>query len=156
MEENNNSNRPGSNGPGNNGGGDNNKSPKNRQSILVVLIVTMLTMLAWNYFTGMGAGSTVITYDEFIEMLDKGEVESVELTSNQIKITAKEKNARGGDIIYTTGIMPDYQLEEKLIEADVIHSAPISDMPRYTLKRKRVSPSRMWQVRRKPRNHCRR
>ena len=70
MEENNNSNRPGSNGPGNNGGGDNNKSPKNRQSILVVLIVTMLTMLAWNYFTGMGAGSTVITYDEFIEMLD--------------------------------------------------------------------------------------
>ncbi len=128
MEENNNSNRPGSNGPGNNGGGDNNKSPKNRQSILVVLIVTMLTMLAWNYFTGMGAGSTVITYDEFIEMLDKGEVESVELTSNQIKITAKEKNARGGDIIYTTGIMPDYQLEEKLIEADVIHSAPISDM----------------------------
>lgn len=123
MEDNNNSNR-----PGNNGGGDNNKTPKNRQSILVILIVTMLMMLAWNYLTGMGSGSTVITYDEFMEMLEKGEVESVEVSSSQIKIVAKEKNARGGDIIYTTGVMPDYQLEQKLNEADVTYSAPNSDM----------------------------
>ncbi|MCI8375645.1 MAG: ATP-dependent zinc metalloprotease FtsH [Lachnospiraceae bacterium] len=122
MEENNNSNRPGNQ----NGGGDNNKNPRNRQSILMILIVTMLTMLAWNYLTGMGTGSSVITYDEFMEMLDNGEVEAVELSSNQIKITAKEKNARGGDIVYTTGVMPDYQLEQKLIEAGVKHSAPIS------------------------------
>lgn len=123
MEDNNNSNR-----SGNNGGGDNNKTPKNRQSILVILIVTMLMMLAWNYLTGMGSGSTVITYDEFMEMLEKGEVESVEVSSSQIKIVAKEKNARGGDIIYTTGVMPDYQLEQKLNEADVTYSAPNSDM----------------------------
>lgn len=123
MEDNNNSNR-----PGNNGGGDNNKTPKNRQSILVILIVTMLMMLAWNYLTGMGSGSTVITYDEFMEMLEKGEVESVEVSSSQIKIVAKEKNARGGDIVYTTGVMPDYQLEQKLNEADITYSAPNSDM----------------------------
>lgn len=123
MEDNNNSNR-----PGNNGGGDNNKTPKNRQSILVILIVTMLMMLAWNYLTGMGSGSTVITYDEFMELLEKGEVESVEVSSSQIKIVAKEKNARGGDIVYTTGVMPDYQLEQKLNEADITYSAPNSDM----------------------------
>ncbi len=123
MEENNNSNR-----PGNNGGGDNNKNPKNRQSILVVLIITMISLLAWNYFNGMGANITVITYDEFMEMLEKDQVESVELASNQLKITAKEKNARGGDIVYATGIMPDYQLEQKLSEAGVEYSTPISDM----------------------------
>ena len=92
------------------------------------MIVTMLMMLAWNYLTGMGAGSSVITYDEFMEMLEKGEVDSVEVSSNQIKIVAKEKNARGGDIVYTTGIMPDYQLEQKLSEAGVTYSAPNSDM----------------------------
>ncbi|MCI8559197.1 MAG: ATP-dependent zinc metalloprotease FtsH [Lachnospiraceae bacterium] len=124
MEENNNSNRPGNN----NGGGDNNKNPKNRQNILMILIAAMVAMLAWSYLTGMGSSSTVITYDEFIEMLENGEIESVEMTSNQIKIVAKEKNARGGDVIYTTGIMPDYQLEEKLLEAGVTHGAPISDM----------------------------
>ena len=123
MEENNNSNR-----PGNNGGGDNNKSPKNRQSILVILIVTMLMMLAWSYITGMGSNVTVITYDEFMEMLDKGQVEKVELASNQIKIVAKEKNARGGDIVYATGIMPDYQLVEKLGKAGVVYDTPISDI----------------------------
>lgn len=123
MEENNNSNR-----PGNNGGGDNNKTPKNRQSILVIMIVTMLTLLAWNYFTGMGSNVTVITYDEFTEMLEKDQVEKVELASNQIKIIAKEKNERGGDIVYATGIMPDYQLTEKLDEAGVKYDTPISDM----------------------------
>ena len=123
MEENNNSNR-----PGNNGGGDNNKTPKNRQSILVIMIVTMRTLLAWNYFTGMGSNVTVITYDEFTEMLEKDQVEKVELASNQIKIIAKEKNERGGDIVYATGIMPDYQLTEKLDEAGVKYDTPISDM----------------------------
>lgn len=123
MEENNNSNR-----PGNNGGGDNNKTPKNRQSILVIMIVTMLTLLAWNYFTGMGSNVTVITYDEFTEMLEKDQVEKVELASNQIKIIAKEKNERGGDIVYATGIMPDYRLTEKLDEAGVKYDTPISDM----------------------------
>ncbi len=123
MEENNNSNR-----PGNNGGGDNNKTPKNRQSILVIMIVTMLTLLAWNYFTGMGSNVTVITYDEFTEMLEKDQVEKVELASNQIKIIAKEKNERGGDVVYATGIMPDYQLTEKLDEAGVKYDTPISDM----------------------------
>ena len=123
MEENNNSNR-----PGGNGGGDNHKNPKNRQSILIVMIITMFAMLAWNYFSGMGDSVTVITYDEFMEMLDKGEVESVELASNQIKIVAKEKNARGGDVVYATGIMPDYQLEQKLSDAGVVYDRPISDM----------------------------
>ena len=123
MEENNNSNR-----PGNNGGGDNNKNPKNRQSILVIMIITTLALLAWNYFSGMGSNVTVITYDEFMEMLEKDQVEKVELASNQIKILAKEKNERGGDIVYATGIMPDYQLTEKLDEAGVKYDTPISDM----------------------------
>ncbi len=122
MEENHNSNRP------ENNGGDNHKNPKNRQSILMIFIAAMLAMLAWNYLTGMGTSGSVITYNEFMEMLEKGEIEEVELSSNQLKITAKEKNARGGDIIYTTGVMPDYQLEQKLRDAGVEYSTPISDM----------------------------
>ena len=43
------------------------------------MIVTMLTLLAWNYFTGMGSNVTVITYDEFTEMLEKDQVEKIVL-----------------------------------------------------------------------------
>ncbi|MCI8598272.1 MAG: ATP-dependent zinc metalloprotease FtsH [Lachnospiraceae bacterium] len=121
MEENNNPNRQ-------SGGGDKNKPPKNRQSIMVFLVVAMVTMLAWNYISSLGAGNNTITYNEFMEMLDKGEVESVEITSKQIKIISTSKTPMGGDVVYYTGIVPDYQLEQKLSEAGVTYGAPIDDM----------------------------
>ena len=95
MEEhNNNSNRP-------SGGGDNNKNPKNRQSILMFLIIAMVAILFWNYIGSMGNSSNTITYDEFVQMLDDGKVEKVEINSNSLKITAKEKDALGRQQIYT-------------------------------------------------------
>ncbi|MEQ2472458.1 ATP-dependent zinc metalloprotease FtsH [Laedolimicola intestinihominis] len=122
MEEhNNNSNRP-------SGGGDNNKNPKNRQSILMFLIIAMVAILFWNYIGSMGNSSNIITYDEFVQMLDDGKVEKVEINSNSLKITAKEKDALGRQQIYTTGIVPDYQLQERLEKAGIEYSAPIEDM----------------------------
>jgi cell division protease FtsH len=122
MEENNNSNRP------SNGGGGNNKNPKNRQSLLIFLVMAMVAMLAWNYISGMGGSSSEITYDAFMEMLDKGEVESVEITSSQIKITSKTKNALGGDVTYVTGIVPDANLKQELEDAGVTYKAPIENV----------------------------
>ncbi len=122
MEENNNhSNRP-------SGGGDHNKNPKNRQSILMFLIIAMVAILFWNYIGSMGNSSNTITYDEFIEMLDAGKVAEVEISSSSLKITSKEKDALGRDVTYTTGLVPDYQLQERLEQAGVEYSAPIEDM----------------------------
>ena len=81
MEEHNkNSNRP-------SGGGDNNKNPKNRQSILMFLIIAMVAILFWNYIGSMGSTSNTITYNEFVQMLDEGKVKEVEITSSSLKIT---------------------------------------------------------------------
>ncbi len=122
MEEhNNNSNRP-------SGGGDNNKNPKNRQSILMFLIIAMVAILFWNYIGSMGNSSNTITYDEFVQMLDEGKVAKVEINSGSLKITAKNKDALGREQIYTTGTVPDYQLQERLEKAGVKYSAPVEDM----------------------------
>ena len=122
MEEHNkNSNRP-------SGGGDNNKNPKNRQSILMFLIIAMVAILFWNYIGSMGSTSNTITYNEFVQMLNEGKVKEVEITSSSLKITAKEKDALGREQIYTTGIVPDYQLQERLEKAGVEYSSPIEDM----------------------------
>ncbi len=122
MEENNNnSNRP-------SGGGDNNRNPKNRQSILMFLIIAMVAILFWNYIGSMGSSTNTITYDEFIEMLDEGKVAEVEIGSSSLQITAKEKDALGRQQTYTTGLVPDYQLQERLEKAGVEYSAPIEDM----------------------------
>ncbi|MBC5658240.1 ATP-dependent metallopeptidase FtsH/Yme1/Tma family protein [Anaerosacchariphilus sp. NSJ-68] len=122
MEEHNNhSNRP-------SGGGDNNKNPKNRQSILMFLIIAMVAILFWNYVGNMGNSSSTITYNEFIQMLDDGKVEKVEISSSSLKITAKDKDALGRQQTYTTGIVPDYELQQRLEKAGIEYSAPIEDM----------------------------
>lgn len=122
MEEhnNNNSGRP----PG---GGDDNKNPRNRQSILMFLIIALVAILFWNFIGNMGSSSEEITYDEFIQMLDEGKVESVEIGSSQINIVSTEKDALGRNITYYTGTVPDYSLQQRLDEADVEYFSPVED-----------------------------
>lgn len=121
MEEhNNNSGRP----PG---GGDDNKNPRNRQSILMFLIIALVAILFWNFIGNMGSSSEEITYDEFIQMLDEDKVESVEIGSSQINIISTEKDALGRNITYYTGTVPDYSLQQRLDEADVEYFSPVVD-----------------------------
>ena len=121
MEEhNNNSGRP----PG---GGDDNKNPRNRQSLLMFMIVAFAALMFWTLVGNRGNPRQEITYNEFLQMLEEGQVESVEIESNQINITSKETDAVRGNLEYYTGIVPDYSLQERLDEAGVEYSAPVQD-----------------------------
>ncbi len=121
MEEhNNNSGRP----PG---GGDNNKNPRNRQSILMFLIIALVAILFWNFIGNSGSSSEEITYNEFLDMLESGKVESVEIGSSQLDIVSTEKDAFGRSLTYYTGIVPDYYLQERLADAGVEYDAPVQD-----------------------------
>ena len=121
MEEhNNNSGRP----PG---GDDDNRNPRNRQGILMFLIIALVGILFWNFIGNMGASSKEITYNEFLDMLEKDEVASVKITSSQIDIVSKEKDAVGRDVTYYTGVVPDYYLQERLDAAGVEYEAPVTD-----------------------------
>ena len=121
MEEhNNNSGRP----PG---GGDDNKNPRNRQSLLMFMIVAFAALMFWTLVGNRGNPRQEITYNEFLQMLEEGQVESVEIESNQINITSKETDAVRGNLEYYTGIVPDYSLQERLDEAGVVYSAPVQD-----------------------------
>lgn len=68
----NNYNDQGSNGqePNGNGGPG---GPKNKSSLLVLLICVLATLLIWTVFSNILQSSTSkeITYDKFLEMLDK-------------------------------------------------------------------------------------
>ena len=109
------------------GGGDDNKNPRNRQSILMFLIIALVAILFWNFIGNMGSSSEEITYDEFIQMLDEDKVESVEIGSSQINIISTEKDALGRNITYYTGTVPDYSLQQRLDEADVEYFSPVED-----------------------------
>ena len=68
---------------------NNGKKQGGGKSILVFLVITLIVMLATNIVTSMVKDTTErkISYNQFINMVDRGEVESVEIGSNRIDIT---------------------------------------------------------------------
>ena len=109
----------------------NNQDPNrnNKQGISFVILVTLITsilVLALFQFQGTGSAEE-ITYDEFLKMVDDGEVESVQIQSDRLVITAKpEKGKRTGQEYYT-GVVQDDTLSDKLYEANVEYSQEIPD-----------------------------
>ena len=112
------------NGPG---GGPNsgNKPPRNNQTIMIFLIVTVVTLIIIGIFNSLSRSTTTqeITYNQFIEMLENNQIKSVEIQSGQYVITPK---VRG--ITYYTGAVSDPKLADRLLEAGVDFNKEIPDM----------------------------
>ena len=110
MEQNQNQN----NGPKNDG-------PKNKQSLLVILICIIVSLVMVNLLGRMTKGMTTkVDYSEFIELLDKGEVESVILKADTLTVTLKKQQKMGSPAtIYTTLMQDSSQLVTRLEKAGV-------------------------------------
>ena len=96
-------------------------APKNRSSLLVLLICALVTMLLWTFFSSVlesSEASSEITYDKFLEMLEEGNVKSVELQSDVLTIVPYEQKEEGIEYEYTTTAMEDgTALTARLLEA---------------------------------------
>ncbi len=109
----------------NRGGSDprgGNNGNRNRQSLLILLVCVLISMLCMSLFSGLmsDSSSKKITYDEFVRMLDEGEIKSVVIGADSIDITPKaELSARGLVRYYTTRTEDITALTERLIKADV-------------------------------------
>lgn len=101
----------------------------NRQGLSFILIVTMITaMLVMMLYQFQGNGNEQeISYDEFLKMVDDGEVDKVLIQSNQIVITAKKEKGERIAKEYYTGLVQDDTLSERLYEAGVEYEQEIPD-----------------------------
>ena len=66
-------------------GGDNNgRKPQNVRIFIICLIAAILAMLFFKYLTEQVQSAKVeeVTYDEFLKMLEKGDIESVVIENN--------------------------------------------------------------------------
>ena len=89
--------------------------------MLVLLICVLATLLIWTVFSNILQSSTSkeITYDKFLEMLDKGEVKSVELQSGVLTIVPREQKVEGVEFEYSTTAMEDSTtLTARLLETE--------------------------------------
>jgi cell division protease FtsH len=93
----------------------------NRQSLLILLVGILLSLICMSLFSGMlgNSSSREITYDKFISMLNNGEVKSVEIDSTTVYITPKGSDSNYGVITYYTTMMEDETaLTQRLENAD--------------------------------------
>ena len=107
----------------------NNKNPKNRQILFVFVIATVVALLGISLLSSMLGNyqAKKITYDEFLEMLEKDEIKEVEINSYQINIKPKKQPSQYMDIYYYTGAVYDPALTERLEKAGVSFEGKIPD-----------------------------
>ena len=126
----------GPNGPGgpNNGGqggpGNQNGNNPRKQSLIMLVIAALVTLLIISMFMKMMTGATnqEISYNDFIDMVENQKIESVSVDSDRIVIYPKEDKNNNNPFTYSmmsavtyyTGKMEDDDtLAQRLLENDV-------------------------------------
>ena len=94
-----------------------------RSPWIFLLLFVLLLGLVQLFATPGGSIVEEISYSEFLEMLDAGQVDSVEVSSDTLKIVPKKTGEKDQPIYYTTKIIYDNYLVDKMRAADVSFSA---------------------------------
>lgn len=78
-------------GPGDQNNNRNGKGPKNGQTILIFLVVSLVVLLLINFLNGVLKDSTEkeITYNQFMSMLENGEVDKVVISPARLRSLRK-------------------------------------------------------------------
>ena len=123
-----NQNNNGKGGPGRNG-----DDPK-KQSIFLLLLAFLITLLCMSYFMKALTGNSEqeVTYNRFVEMVENGEVESVKIESDRISIYPKKDEEKVGlyampTVTYYTGRISDENLTQRLLDNDVDVNGVVPD-----------------------------
>jgi cell division protease FtsH len=121
------------------GGGGN--SPR-RQNIILLLVAALVTMVCMTYFLRAFSENTnrEVTYTEFINMVEKGEVEKIIIENDRIDIYPKENKSEdelgigyyywtgNSYVTYFTGkAEEDSVLTQRMLEAGVEVSSEVPD-----------------------------
>lgn len=102
------------------------KSIKPRKPLIYYYVIAMIVVIILNSFVFpkmMKSNIEPIDYGFFLNLLEDGRVDVVEIKDNQIFIKVKDNE----EILYSTGTMEDPTLVERLYDADVKFSREITD-----------------------------
>lgn len=137
----NNQNGSGGQNNGENNGNNGNGRPPKKQSLLFLLIATVTTLLCVSYLMKSFDAATTkeLPYNEFVQMLEDGKIEKVNITSDRVEFVPKEEKDREDvqnsffvtqpqTITYYTGrAESDDALSERLLKYDVEINPEIPD-----------------------------
>ncbi len=101
----------------------------NKKPFLYTLVAAILFLALFSYMTNRikEGSSKEITYDQFIKMVDNGEVKEVLFKSDKIIIDPKKQENPMYDVNYYTGYVKDDTLSDRLLKAKVTFSGDVVD-----------------------------
>lgn len=109
----------GQGGTGQGGPGNSGKDPR-KQNIVMYIVAALISLLLVSLFVNLMTGNSnqEITYNEFIEMLEKDEVDSVIISTDRIYIEQEKKNEKFSPMMYLYGLNPSVTYYTGKIEED--------------------------------------
>ena len=116
-------------GPGGPGGSGSSGNDPRKQSLIMLAVAAIVTLLCISMFMKMMTGATnqEISYNAFIEMIEKEQIESVTVESDRVVIYPKQAETKSpfaygyglGTMTYYTGKMEDDDtLTKRLLEKE--------------------------------------
>ena len=105
-----------------------NKTPRSPQSILLIIIGIVVTFILVSTMTRLlrGTSTREVTYNEFWQKLEAGQVSSVEFDGTQINFTLKDSGP-AMRVTYYTGYVADDDLVPLLKEKGIKYSRTVED-----------------------------
>ncbi len=125
----------GGRGDGNRGGGDDGGGSGSgghgqpRQSLFILLLAALITLLAVSWFMHGNTQSQEISYTKFLEYVESGKVEEVEIKSDRLEVHLKDSEA----VLLVGKAEDDTTLTARLSEAGIEVSPEIPDSSGYIL-----------------------
>ncbi len=123
----------GSEGPNRRGGPDGpnrqNKSPKKKQTMIIIIIAAVITLIGSTIMSTLLENATTkeITYNEFLEMIEKDEIEKIKFTTTKIIITPKDSDEGYFKFTYWTTALNDDELLPKLNKTKIEYKGEVTD-----------------------------
>lgn len=95
--------------------------PGNKQTLFILLIAAVAVLLVLSYVRSFlsSAANQKLSYNEFLDMVDSGKIESVLISTDEIKITPKAQPNPYLTQLYYTVPVDDPGLTERLLQAGV-------------------------------------
>ena len=103
---------------------NNSKLPKGSQTILVWVVAALITLLVISLMKDVVTKNSTheFTYSEFVQMLEKGQIESVTFSGSNIEIEPNQDIKIAYPLVkyfYTVRVSGDLELFSQLREPDV-------------------------------------
>ncbi len=103
-------------------------NPPSKKPLLYYALIATLVLMLLNAFVFpllMTPRVTQVSYDEFRRMLEEDKISVVELQEDGRALFFQAKDDSGAQRIYSTGLFPDAELQQRLAESGVQYSAVV-------------------------------